>query len=180
MNKRQFLKTLGLSAISSPIYSETFSDLIKSKKGISAQTLAKDEAFWSQIRKEYKLNPDFINLENGYYCITPTPIKNAFIKNVEEVNLLGSHYMRKRRFPDNEIVREKLAKVAGCTTEEIVITRNTTESIDTIISGYNWQPGDEAVMASTDYGSMLDHFDLMAKRYGLVRKTITLPLTPRK
>ncbi len=178
MNKRQFLKTLGLTAISSPIYSETFSDLIKSKKGISAQMLAKDEAFWNQIRKEYKLNPDFMNLENGYYCITPTPIKNAFLKNVEEVNLLGSHYMRKRRFPDNEIVREKLAKVAGCTTEEIVITRNTTESIDTVISGYNWQPGDEAVMASTDYGSMLDHFDLMAKRYGLVRKTITLPLHP--
>lgn len=179
MDKRQFLKTLGLSALSSPIYSSTFEQIIASKKNISAEILAADESFWAQIRKEYTLNPKFTNFENGYYCFTPNPIKKAFIKNVDEVNLLGSYYMRQSRFSDNEKVRAKLAEIAGCEAEEIVVTRNATESIDTVISGYNWKAGDEAVMADTDYGSMLDHFDLMAKRYGLVRKTITVPMHPK-
>lgn len=179
MNKRQFLKTLGLSAISSPIFSDSFENQIQAKKGIKPNVLAQNETFWSQIRQDYSLNPSFINLENGYYCMSPNPIKAAFHKNVEEINLLASYYMRQSRFSDNEIVRKKLAEIAGCHYTEIVVTRNATESIDTVISGYDWKAGDEAVMADTDYGSMLDHFDLMAKRYGLQRKTVTVPLHPK-
>ncbi len=37
--------------------------------------------------------------------------------------------------------------MAGCAPGELCITRNTTESIDTVVNGYDWKPGDEAVMA---------------------------------
>ncbi len=63
--------------------------------------------------------------------------------------------------------------------EEIIITRNTTESLDTVISGYDWKPGDEAVMAAQDYGAMLDMFKLQARRYGIVNKVVSLPLDPK-
>ena len=179
MNKRLFLKTLGLSTLSMPVYSRSFQEMLDSNKNIPAEILAEDESFWQQIRKEYDLNPAYINLENGYYCITPTPIKNAFIKNVEQVNLLGSYYMRKNRFEDNAIVREKLSQVAGCLKEEIVITRNATEALDTVISGYDWKKGDEAIMAEQDYGSMIEHFDLQSKRYGLVKKVVSVPNHPK-
>jgi selenocysteine lyase/cysteine desulfurase len=178
MNKRQFLKTIGGLTITSPVFSNNFIKIVEKNKDILPEALAIDEDFWKIIRKDYKLNPDFINLENGYFCITPTPIKNAFIKNIEHINLLGSYYMRKMRFEENEKIRTKLAEIAGCETNEIIITRNTTEAIDTVISGYDWKPGDEAVMAEQDYGSMLDHFDLQSKRYGLVKKVISLPINP--
>ena len=77
------------------------------------------------------------------------------------------------------MIRKKLAEVVGCTQEEVVLTRNTTESIDTVIAGYDWKPGDEAVMANQDYGAMLDMFALQAKRYGLVQKRIDVPLHPK-
>ena len=66
--------------------------------------------------------------------------------------------MRKTRFADNEKVRAKLAEQAGCQYEEIILTRNTTESIDTIVSGYDWKTGDEAIMAEQDYPYMIQHF----------------------
>ena len=44
--------------------------------------------------------------------------------------------------------------------DELIITRNTTESLDTVIAGFDWKPGDEAVMAVQDYGAMLDQFTL--------------------
>ena len=183
MNKRQFIKTLGLTALSTPVFSKSFLATLKDAENISPEILAEDETFWKQIRAEYKLNPAYINLENGYYCITPSPIHKAFIKNIEEVNLLGSYYMRKTRFADNEKVRKLLAEVAGCGTDEIVVTRNATESLDSVISGYDWKPGDEAIMAEQDYGSMIQHFELMAERYGMKNKILSdryIPKTMKK
>lgn len=178
MDKRKFLKTIGASAFSAMAFSPSFDYLIAQNQDVSPEDLAKDESFWKKIRGDYKLNPAFINLENGYYCITPIPIAKAFIKNIDEVNLLGSYYMRTMRFPENEKLRTKLAAVAGCAYEEIIVTRNTTESIDTVISGYDWKAGDEAVFAEQDYPYMIQHFELMAQRYGMVNKILSVPLYP--
>jgi selenocysteine lyase/cysteine desulfurase len=67
----------------------------------------------------------------------------------------------------------------GCSHEELIITRNTTESLDTIIAGFDWKTGDEALMAEHDYGAMLDMFKLQAKRHGLTNKVISVPLHPK-
>jgi selenocysteine lyase/cysteine desulfurase len=86
--------------------------------------------------------------------------------------------MRTRRVADNLRVRTRLAKMAGCSPEELIITRNTTESLDTVIAGYDWKPGDEAVQAVQDYGAMLDMFKLQARRFGLVNRLVSLPSHP--
>jgi selenocysteine lyase/cysteine desulfurase len=72
-----------------------------------------------------------------------------------------------------------LAAIAGCSPEELIITRNTTESLDTIIGGIHWQTGDEAIMAEQDYGAMLDMFKLVSDRYGVVNKFISVPNHPK-
>jgi selenocysteine lyase/cysteine desulfurase len=72
----------------------------------------------------------------------------------------------------------KLAAIAGCTAEELIITRNTTESLDMIIGGQDWKAGDEAVMAVQDYGAMLDMFEQVSKRYGVVLKKVSVPNIP--
>ncbi|MEO5568183.1 MAG: aminotransferase class V-fold PLP-dependent enzyme, partial [Gemmatimonadaceae bacterium] len=63
--------------------------------------------------------------------------------------------------------------------EELIITRNTTESLDTVIAGFDWKPGDEAVMAEQDYGAMRDMFKLQARRYGMVPVSVSLPVDPK-
>ncbi len=72
-----------------------------------------------------------------------------------------------------------MAELAGCDKEELIITRNTTESLDMIISGQDWKQGDEAVMAQQDYGAMLDMFEQTSKRYGMVNKIISIPNHPK-
>jgi selenocysteine lyase/cysteine desulfurase len=107
------------------------------------------------------------------------PVLEAFIADVRRVNYEAARYFRTVRVDDKARVRNQLATLAGCSPEELIITRNTTESLDTVISGYDWKPGDEAVMAAQDYGAMLDHFTLMARRHGLVNKVVQLPSHPR-
>ena len=73
----------------------------------------------------------------------------------------------------------KLAAVAGCSPEELIITRNTTESLDLIIGGLNWRKGDESVMAEQDYGTMRNMFSQVSERYGVVNKVISVPNHPK-
>ncbi len=160
-----------------PAFSSMDTFLKKYEKMMPAQ-LASDETFWQGIREGYRLKTDYINLENGYYCFQPQETLEKFISHVREVNYQGSYYMRTKRFDDKKAMAEKLAAIAGCTNEELVITRNTTEALDIIIGGTHWQAGDEAVMAEQDYGAMLDMFKLAAKRHGIVNKIISVPNHP--
>src|SRR5262249_23715416 len=134
---------------------------------IPPDRLAEDEAFWTTIRAKYRLKPDYINLESGYYSIQATPVLEAFIAKIREINYQGSYYLRTTQVPDKAAIRDKLAAIAGVAPGEMCITRNTTESLDTVISGYDWKAGDEAIQSEQDYGHMLAHFRLMARRHGM-------------
>jgi selenocysteine lyase/cysteine desulfurase len=176
MDKRSFIKNISLLGIT-PAFAH-IDKWVAKYKHILPETLAADEDFWEGIRKGFRLKPDYINLENGYYCFLPQKVLEQFISNVREINYQGSYYMRTRRFDDNKAMAEKLAGLAGCSKEELVITRNATESLDLVIGGTHWQAGDEAVMAEQDYGSMLDMFKLVAKRHGVINKVISVPNHP--
>jgi selenocysteine lyase/cysteine desulfurase len=178
MDKRTFLKSAGLLGIGTLVGPSGLARLIESVAEIPSSELAKDEDFWKKIRADYLLKPDYINLENGYYCILPKPVLESQIKHLREINYQGSYYMRTVQFDNKKAMAAKLAALAGCTADELIITRNTTESLDIIIGGLDWKPGDEAVMAEQDYPSMLNMFKQVSARYGVVNKIISVPLNP--
>ena len=176
LSKRQFLKNItSLSALSVINLDELLAKNIQ----IPSLDLAQDEDFWLQIRNLYHITQDFIHLENGYYSLSSQEVLEAYIKHIRTINEVSSYYMRTRQFDDKLLSRKQLAEILGCSYEEIIITRNTTESLDTIIAGINWKSGDEAVMAEQDYGAMLDMFKLQSRRYGTVNRVISIPNHPK-
>ncbi len=175
MNKRTFIK----SALTIPFLSNQFPDLIKEVENIPNTQLAENENFWLKIRADYRLKPDYINLENGYYSMQPQTILEAYVKEVRELNYQASYYMRTRQFDDKAVIRQRLSNLLGCSDEEIIVTRNTTESLDTIISGFDWKKGNEVIMAEQDYGAMQDMFRQQANRYGIVIQVVSIPNHPK-
>lgn len=179
MNKRNFLKKSTLLGVASAIGMPSFSKILENSKHIPEDELAQDDTFWNSIRGGYKLKPDYINLENGYYNFMPTEILEKYIEHVKEINYQGSFYLRTVQFDNKKRIAAKLSELFGCKDDELIITRNTTESLDMVIAGQNWQQGDEAVMAEQDYGAMLDMFKQISKRYGTVNKIISIPNHPK-
>ena len=179
MDKRSFLKKASLFGVAGFTKVSHLDNWLNHYEHTDSDQLASDETFWAGIRKEYRLKPDYINLENGYYCFLPQQTLEKYITHIREVNFQGSYYMRTVQTDNKKKMAAKLAEVAGCTTDELIITRNTTESLDTIISGFNWKADDEAVMALQDYGAMLDMFKQVAKRYGVINKIISIPNHPQ-
>lgn len=179
MDKRKFLQQISLLGLTASPAIASLEKLMTSVSHLESNELASDEDFWEKIRGTYKLKPDYINLENGYYCFMPQDTLEHFISHVREVNYQGSHYMRTVQWDNKKKVAAKLAEMAGCGADELIITRNTTESLDTIIGGVHWNEGDEAVMANQDYGAMRNMFKLVEKRHGINLKVVDVPLHPK-
>ncbi|NMC39728.1 MAG: aminotransferase class V-fold PLP-dependent enzyme [Bacteroidales bacterium] len=179
MRKREFIKKAGILGIGATMSDKLYFEMIGKYAEVPAGELAKSEDFWLEIRKEYRLNPDIINLENGYYNIIPEPTLDKFIRHVRDVNYQGSYYMRTVQTDNKKAMAAKLSAIAGCPADELILTRNTTESLDIIIGGYPWKEGDEAVMAEQDYPSMLSMFRQVGNRYGVVNRIVSIPHDPR-
>jgi selenocysteine lyase/cysteine desulfurase len=175
MEKRDFLRSLGASTVAALLGDSLWAKF----QPLAPADLAADEEFWMLLRGKYRLKPEYINLEHGFYSMQSADVLEAFIEQVREVNYQASYYMRTTRDADKMAARDQLAGLAGVAPDELIITRNTTESLDTVISGFDWKPGDHAVMAAQDYGAMLDHFALQARRFGMTNTVITLPNDPR-
>lgn len=179
MNKRSFLKSLTLLSLGGIPSLKAMDNLVSRVSHLPSEVIAEDEDFWAQVRGGYRLKPDYINLENGYYCFMPKETLERFINHVRDVNYQGSYYMRTVQVDNKKAAAAKLANLAGCSPDELVITRNTTESLDMVIGGLDWKTGDEAVMAEEDYGAMLNMFKQVEKRYGVVNKIISVPNHPK-
>ena len=178
MNKRTFLKNATALGITSLMSFKALSKMVDAVAHLPAQAAAEDDDFWTRLRGGYKLKPDYINLENGFYCIMPQVIEQAYLRHILDVNIQGAYYMRTVQADNKNAAAKKLAEVAGVSPEELIITRNTTESLDMVIAGIDWKPGDEAIMAEQDYGAMLDMFKQVSKRYGMVNKIVSVPMNP--
>ncbi|WP_291786507.1 aminotransferase class V-fold PLP-dependent enzyme [Cecembia sp.] len=178
MKKREFLKSLAFTSLASSASFKALSETMQVYAHVPADELAKDEAFWLKVREGYRLKTDYINLENGYYCFVPQETLEGYIKWIREINYQGSWYFRTVQWDNKDRAAARLADTFGGTADEVAITRNATESLDVIISGYPWEKGDEAIFAHQDYGSIKNMFELVSRRYGVVNKIIDVPLLP--
>ena len=179
MDKRTFLRNAAFAGLGGMLSFDASAQTVKNISDVSSTVFAGDENFWTSIRKAYKLKPDYINLENGYYNFIPEQVLQKFIAHVREVNYHGSYYMRNFQVKTRRSMAAKLAPIAGCSPDELIITRNTTESLDLIISGLDWGKGDEAILAEQDYGAMRNMFDQVSKRYGMLNKVVSVPNFPQ-
>ena len=178
MDKRTFIKNAGLIGLGGMLSFEGLAEMVEKVSSVPLDEIAGDEDFWATIRQGYRLKPDYINLENGYYNFLPEQLLEKYIGHIREVNLQGSYYMRTVQFENKKAMAAKLAALAGCPADELIITRNTTESLDMIIVGFGWKDGDEAIVAEQDYPAMLDMFSQVSKRHKIVVKYDSVPNHP--
>ena len=177
-SKRHFLQSVAAAGASSLLPFAGFERVLERARQHSPETLARREDLWDEMRHAYTVTPDFIQLENGYFSLASNPVLEAYLGHIRRVNAQSSFYMRTKQVDDKLTSRRELARLLGCSPDELIITRNTTESLDTVIASFDWKAGDEAVMAEQDYGAMLDMFKFQARRFGMVNRVVSLPLHP--
>jgi isopenicillin-N epimerase len=143
--------------------------------------LARDERFWETVARQYRVSPDFINLENGYYGITPEPVRQAYLRNADRLHRLNSYLLRTTYKNELEQIRGRLAAIARVATDEIAFTRGGTEALQNLIAGYNrLRPADAVMYADLDYHSCQYAMNWLRDRRGVEIVRIAIPEPPTR
>lgn len=184
-SRRDFLKKAGVftAAMSlTPFAGDLFAnglELPDSFKNYSGNKGPEDEVFWKLVREAYCLPEDFANLESGYFNPQPSKVLNAQTIRLLHVNKYWSFYMRREWETEKKKTLKKLADYAGCSDEEIVIQRNTTEALNNIIMGFDFAQDDEIIYSDLDYPSMKAALKQKEKRDKIKLIEVSLPLNPK-
>ena len=149
------------------------------KNRIDLNAKYRDEKYWNDVANMYHQNINFINLESGYFSPSPESVKNYWVDFVNEINESPSYYMRTRQTEMREQVRNKLANYAGIQSDELVLTRNTTESMNIIIQGIKLDKGDEILRTNLEYPNIIQALDMRERRFGTKVRIVDVPIHPK-
>lgn len=182
-NRRSFLQKAGavsatafLSQLMQPAWSRQLDAAIRKANEIPPGDLATDEEFWYYIQQAFTGSPSIINLNNGGVSPAPKTVQDAMKRYYDFSNEAPSYYMWRVLDQGRENLRTALAKLAGCSSEEIAMNRNSSEGLETVIFGLQLNAGDEIVAAKQDYPNMVNAWKQREKRDGVVLKWINLEL----
>ena len=180
LNRRRFIHqlsgSLGVSSFlpffASPI-GQQFVEACKDQHLISLDQSIRDEDFWYQVQQAYTVSANIINLNNGGVSPQPKVVQEAVERYNQLSNETPSYYMWRILDQGREPVRDKLADLAGCSSDEIAINRNASEALETIIFGLPLKAGDEVVLTKQDYPNMINAWKQREKRDGIVLKWLS-------
>ncbi len=182
-NRRSFINKVGLfsataffSSITKPAWSRDLESALRNAEGISPSDLASEEDFWYYIQQSFTVSPGLINLNNGGVSPAPKTVQDAMKRFYDLSNEAPSYYMWRILDQGREPLRKNMAKLAGCSPEEIAINRNSSEGLETIIFGLQLKPGDEVVAAKQDYPNMINAYKQREMRDGIKMVWINLDL----
>jgi selenocysteine lyase/cysteine desulfurase len=147
-------------------------------EGRSPEEAASEERFWHVVQAAFELDRNIVNLNNGGVSPSPRLVQDALRRDLVRANEAPAYAMWSVLEPEVEIVRARLAALFGCDTEEVAITRNACESLETVLFGFDLKPGDEVVTTNQDYPRTLAALRQRERREGIVVRTISFPVPP--
>jgi selenocysteine lyase/cysteine desulfurase len=182
-NRRSFLQRAGLfsataflSSLTQPAWSRNLDAALRNAEGVSPDELATEEDFWYYIQQSFTVSPSLINLNNGGVSPAPKTVQDAMKRYYDLSNEAPSYYMWRVLDQGREPLRKNLAKMAGCSPEEIAINRNSSEGLETVIFGLQLKAGDEVVLSKQDYPNVINAYKQRELRDGIKLVWVNLAL----
>jgi selenocysteine lyase/cysteine desulfurase len=133
---------------------------------------AAGEAFWKAVRAQFVMPPELAVMNAANLCPASAPVLKALTRETENVDRNPSQQNRARLSTAKEDTRKAIAGFLGVTPEEIVITRNTSESNNLVSNGLELKAGDEVVIFSDNHPSNNQAWQEKSKRFGFTVKTV--------
>lgn len=177
ISRRKLLTTIAAgAAVGLPLSGQT--GLPELPTNSSPIALAQDENFWAGVARQYDRTEGIVNLEHGYWGKMAHHVQNAYVDATRMVNLQNSFYARKQFDADAAESVRRVARALGVHDDEIVLTRNATESIHNLIRQYRGLGQSDAILyADIDYPSFGRAMRWLAGARGA--RPVKLSLPPR-
>lgn len=132
-----------------------------------------DAGYWNRIRSQFDIVNGLTFFNNGTYCPPPRIVLEAQRRWQRH---LASHPHDSERTDLLETVRARTAAHVNAHPDEIALTRSTTEGINLLVQGLEWQEGDEIILDRHDHFTAFQSFLNLVRRHGV--KLVFVDLGP--
>jgi isopenicillin-N epimerase len=139
------------------------------------------ERYWAELRRQWLLASDHINLNCGSVGCTPLPVLRATIQ-----HMLSAEEYREAPYPwfgyeENTRIRElreAMAAFLHINTDDLAILRNATEANNVVCNGLDMKPGEEAILTDQEHPGLRGCWEQKAARFGINIVNVALPAPP--
>lgn len=134
-----------------------------------------DQAYWSQVRAQFMLEPGHAYLNNAAIGMPPKPVGDAV---AEGFRLMSENPSKAKRVFHEYIEAELRPAMAGflrAETGELALARNATEGLYHIINGLDLARGDRILMTTQEHPSAVKPWKVRAERDGIEIKEVHIP-----
>ena len=152
---------------------DTAVDAARHRAHLDPNVIAKDEDFWLMVRQAYVLDSNIVNLNNGGSSPAPRVALEAMKRALDAANVNPSIVLLREQEPRVEQARRELARLFGCESMEMAITRNASESLATLVMGMDLKSGDEVITTDHSYPRVLQTWRQRSRREGIVVKVLS-------
>ena len=171
MNRREFARILALGG-AVPFVTPTLA--WPSADKLPPTPSSPDEKFWGAVRDQFVMPPNLTMLNAANLCPSSGPVLETLYNVTKDMDQDPSSDNRAKLGDGRENTRKLLAEFLRVTPEEIIITRNTSESNNLVSTGIDLKAGDEILLTADNHPSNHTAWQEKAKRYGFT--VIDLPV----
>ncbi len=132
------------------------------------------ESYWSLVKRQFPLSDDLIYLNAANVCPASRPVLDRHAEFMRDFQSNPSFQNRAKYEAMRERLRDKLATMLRVTSDEIAITRNTSEGTNIVVKGVDLKPGDEVLITDHNHPSNNDSWKVRAQREGFT--VVSLPV----
>lgn len=136
---------------------------------------ALDEQFWQTVRDQFVMPKELAVLNAANLCPSSSPVLETLYRTTRDMDRDPSFDNRVKLGDGREATRKMLADFLRVTPEEIVITRNTSESNNLVSNGLDLKAGDEVLLSSDNHPSNHTAWQQKARRFGYTVKEVPTP-----
>jgi isopenicillin-N epimerase len=130
------------------------------------------ETYWEQVRARFVMPTGYTCLNAANLCPSPAPVLDRYFASTRSVDEDPSPQNRQKTRAAREAARQAAASALRVSPEEIVLTRNTSESNNIVSSGLDLRPGDEVLIFSDNHPSNHAAWRQKAERFGWTVKVV--------
>lgn len=146
--------------------------------GAAAQQTMGDEAFWHQVKAQFPIRPGLTMMNSANLCPTHYPVLESLFGLTRDLDGDVSFQNRDKFAGTKNEARSRLAGYVGAQSDEIAITRNTTEANNIVINGLDLAAGDEILVWGENHESNLMAWEVRARRSGFSVNRVETPPEP--
>ena len=127
-------------------------------------------------RSDFLLEPGLVYLNTGSVGPASQAVLDGTMRAWREIeaNPVGMIYGNGAGHRAIDLVHQQAAAFLGCTADEVLFTRSTTEAMNSVATGIRWMPGDRVLLTDQEHDGGSLGWRHVARRHGVALDRIAI------